>query len=108
MDIPSANLLREFTDLIPSGTTVLDEGSFNVNGTCKENMPHCNVIGLDITEGPGVDVVGKEYEYPFEDNKFSYIVSANTMEHVKNPWRFIQEIYRMTSEGGKVVLLLPF
>ena len=37
--------------------TVLDIGSYDLNGTNEYLFSECEFTGLDIEEGPGVDIV---------------------------------------------------
>lgn len=63
---------------------------------------------FDMVEGPNVDVVGDIHNLPFEDNSFDTIISTSVMEHVKEPWRMIEEVQRVLRPGGKCILTTPF
>lgn len=77
--------------------SILDVGSYNVNGCyrdlfkARENVKY---VGLDITEGPNVDVVAKEpYDWSnVEDESFDFIISGNAFEHIEYPWLTIRLI----------------
>jgi SAM-dependent methyltransferase len=49
-----------------TGTTVVDVGSLNVNGTNRylfsEFINACRYVGIDIVSGKNVDIVGKAHE----------------------------------------------
>ncbi len=45
--------------------------------------------------------------FPFADAEFDYVVAAEVIEHVENPWFFLREIHRIIKPGGTVVLSTP-
>jgi 2-polyprenyl-3-methyl-5-hydroxy-6-metoxy-1,4-benzoquinol methylase len=45
--------------------------------------------------------------FPFADGEFDYVVGAEVIEHIENPWFFLREIYRITKPGGTVILSTP-
>ncbi len=60
--------------------SVLDIGSLDINGNNKGLFENCHYVGLDVAEGPNVDVVSIAHE--FNTNKqFDVILSTNTFEH---------------------------
>jgi len=40
------------------------------------------------------------FPYPFSDNQFSEVVSDHVIEHLENPLRVLQEIYRISAPEG--------
>lgn len=87
-----------------NGAKVLDVGSYDVNGTYKELFEGKSVkyFGLDIAEGPNVDIV-METPYSWnniEDESFDYIISGQAFEHIEFPWLTIKEIYKKLKPGG--------
>lgn len=63
---------------------VLEVGSLDINGTLRDFFTNCDYTGVDLDEGPGVDVVceGQNLDYP--DNSFDVAISAECFEH--NPY----------------------
>jgi len=47
------------------------------------------------------------HNFPFVSEKFDYVLSLETLEHVPQPERFLKEINRVLKKGGKLVLSLP-
>jgi SAM-dependent methyltransferase len=89
---------------------ILDIGSYNVNGTYKElfNNSTWKYLGLDMTEGPNVDIVSiSAYDFGI-DKKFDVVVSGNCLEHVEAPWKWISELVKVTKKGGLVCIITPF
>jgi len=83
--------------------SILEVGSYDVNGSTRSFFPGSRYIGVDLTEGPGVDRVcgGAELSYP--DDSFDLSISCECFEH--NPqWReTFYNMYRMTKSGGVVL-----
>jgi SAM-dependent methyltransferase len=57
-------------------------------------------VGLDMTPGPGVDVVGSADALPFEAASFDCVLSSQVLEHVVDPRRVIEEMHRVLRPGG--------
>ncbi len=67
-----------------------------------------NRIGIDIRQGPGVDIVASAYEMPFKDGEFDIVVCVAVLEHFDDPHRAIAEIYRVLKPGGRIIISVPF
>jgi SAM-dependent methyltransferase len=61
-------------------------------------------VGLDLEPGPQVDVVSQAERLPFEDARFDAVLSTQTLEHVADPPRVVQEIDRVLKPGGVLIL----
>lgn len=88
---------------------ILDVGSYDVSGTYKLLFENTNwrYYGLDIVEGPNVDIIAKSgYDFGL-DRQFDVVVSGNCLEHVEAPWKWIKEIYKVTKNGGIVCIITP-
>lgn len=44
---------------------------------------------------------------PFNDNSFGRILTLETLEHVSEPLRFLEELHRVAKPGAKMVLSCP-
>lgn len=67
-----------------SNVKVLEVGSLDINGSVREMFDASLYIGVDLEEGPSVDVVGQGQDLSYEDNYFDVAVSAECFEH--NPY----------------------
>lgn len=67
-----------------------------------------NVINVDMYKYEGVDVVADISNLPFESNSVGKIICDNVLEHVKNPEKVAEEIYRVLDHGGYVYISTPF
>lgn len=45
--------------------------------------------------------------FPFQDASFDYVIAAEVIEHLENPWFFIRELYRITKPGGIAIISTP-
>src|SRR5437016_2368844 len=64
----------------------------------------------DITTGsPDPACVGMLSEYRFDcaAAAFDIVFSANVIEHVRKPWRWLPELVRVTKAGGLVLCVNP-
>lgn len=80
--------------------TVLDIGSFDVNGNEEFLFEDSKFYGLDLMEGPGVDIVCSAHEYDAPDETYDTIISCECWEH--NPFyaESIRNAVRLLKSGG--------
>ena len=73
---------------------VLDVGSYNVNSLVnyRKLIGNCNYLGIDLIEGPGVDLVLKGENINKLNKKFDIIISAECFEHAEN-WKYIFSVF---------------
>ncbi len=81
----------------------LEVGSLNVNGSVREFFSG-SYIGLDMRDGPGVDVVGVAHELPFVAGRFEVVVCTEMLEHDPAFWLSLAEMGRVLKEGGHILL----
>ena len=79
---------------------VLEVGSLDVNGTHNDLFEDCSYIGLDVGEGPNVDVVSIGHLYDAPDNYFDTIISGSVFEHDMYYEKTFANIIRMLKPGG--------
>lgn len=66
-------------------------------------------IGLDINPAPHVDVAHNldAYPYPFEDDAFDHIEMSHILEHITQPARAMDEVYRIARPNATVRIVTP-
>jgi hypothetical protein len=60
---------------------VLDIGSLDVNGNNRFLFENCEYIGIDVGEGPNVDVITPGHLYNGDDESFDVVISTEVFEH---------------------------
>lgn len=107
----SYRLLEQAQAQIPFGASVLDAGAGE--GQYKHYFDHTRYTGLDLAVGDvtwnykGLDVMGDLRQLPFPDNCFDAAVCIQTLEHVNEPMRVINEIGRVLKPAGRFYLSAP-
>lgn len=82
---------------------ILEIGSYDVNGSMRSIFDTCSqYVGVDLREGPGVDVIGFGHEVDFLSNNFDMTVSGECFEHDPNWVKTLNNMIRMTRPGGIV------
>lgn len=87
--------------------TVLDVGSFDVNGTYRPIVDAVGLryVGVDIVPGPNVDVVSSSpKDLPFDDGDFDVVISGQMLEHCEFPQEIVCEMRRVLRDGGWLII----
>ena len=83
-----------------NGKKVLEIGSWDANGSVRKFFVDCDYLGLDVAEGPGVDIVleGQYLDYP--DESFDVVLACECFEHNKYWNETFKNMIRMLKRGG--------
>lgn len=81
---------------------ILDVGSYDINGSLRFLFPSCDYTGLDLDEGPGVDLVVSGAEYTSEI-KYDIALSCECFEHNPQYLSTFKNMIDLTKEDGLVV-----
>jgi len=67
-------------------------------------------INIDVVPLDGVDVVHNlsEFPWPFEDNRFEDIRMINILEHLPDTVKTMEEIWRISKSGSRIVIRVPY
>lgn len=95
----SSNLTESYKNI-----SILEIGSYDVNGSVRNFFPDSNYVGVDLTEGPGVDLVCSGDEVSHPDNTYDICISCECFEHNPNWVSTFRNMYRMTKNGGLVIM----
>lgn len=57
-------------------------------------------VGVDVVDGPAVDVVAPAESLPFDDDSFDCVLCTQVLEHVRDPTVVVSEIHRVLKIGG--------
>lgn len=86
-----------------AGKTVLEIGSYDINGTVRVFFENCVYLGIDVVEGNGVDLVcqGQDFKSEFE---FDTIITCEMFEH-NMYWRETwTNLISQCKSGGLIVM----
>ncbi len=81
---------------LPPDALILEIGA----GNMSLDVP--NVIRMDVTLTPYVDVVGDAHALPFRPGTFSFVFSLAVIEHLRQPFLAAQETFDVLRNGGYV------
>lgn len=91
---------------------ILDVGSYSINGSYRDLLreyKNIEYVGLDILDGPNVDVKVEDiYDWKeIENESFDFIVSGQAFEHIEYPWLTMKQIYLKLKNGGTTCVIAP-
>ena len=95
------------------GMKILDVGGRNIGSQDRSYKPLFDPWFptyhiADINDAPNVThVMPGPYTMPFEDNTYDLIVSGQTLEHVRNPFRSVAEMKRVLKPNCCMILIAP-
>jgi SAM-dependent methyltransferase len=91
---------------------ILDVGGRGLKG----DRSYFSIVGnlsseyhiADIQEGENVThVMPGEYIIPASDEYYDLIVSGQTLEHVKNPFKLVKEMTRVLKKNSFIIIIAP-
>jgi len=90
---------------------VLDVGSYDVNGSYKEyfSSDKYQYVGLDMAEGPNVDIaLENPYDWSeVETDSYDIVISGQAFEHVEFFWLTMAEMARVLKKDGLMCIIAP-
>jgi SAM-dependent methyltransferase len=82
------------------GTSVLDIGSLDINGNNRYLFEQCNYTGIDIGDGPNVDVVCSGHLFK-SDDLFDVVISTECFEHDEHWQQTLKNVINnLLKDGG--------
>lgn len=96
--------LDRFIAAHASDRRTLDIGA--QNGPYAVHFPRR--IALDIKKGIGVRIVGDAQALGIRDGSFDVVLCTEVLEHLPEPQRAIDEIFRILAPGGQLLLTTRF
>ena len=89
---------KEFDNL-----SVLDVGSFDVGGSIRDLFVKNNYKGVDLVNGPNVDIVLDGSELHKLNQKFDIVLSCECFEHAKNWKEIFLSMHSVCKEDGYII-----
>ena len=96
--------LDRFIAAHASSLRTLDIGA--QNGPYAVHFPRR--IALDIRRGMGVQIIGDAQSLGIADSSFEVVLCTEVLEHLPEPQRAIDEIFRVLAPGGQLLLTTRF
>lgn len=85
------------------GARIIEIGSYDVNGTVRTIFTGAaEYVGVDLTPGPGVDLVGFGHEVDHATASYDVAISGECFEHDPFWIRTLSNMVRLTRPGGLV------
>jgi predicted SAM-dependent methyltransferase len=86
-----------------------DDRVFKLNIGCGYNQEIPGWVGIDLIDGPGVDICAPADELPFVDSTVQEIMAEHLIEHLTfyEFNRTMAEWYRVLKPGGKLTIECP-
>ncbi len=83
-----------------------DGDCYNLGAGARRIAPE--VYNVDITKYQSVDIVADISDLPLKDASVGRIICDQVLEHVENPDKVVQEIFRVLKPGEYAYVSLPF
>ncbi len=103
---------KNITEQEIKGKRVIEVGSYDVNGSLRyifELLKPAEYIGIDIVEGPGVDMIcsADNLVQKFGQESFDVVISTCALEHIKNWKEAVSNIKRICKPNGIILIIVP-
>ena len=102
-------LLERLSQSVEFRGPIFEFGSYRVPGQqhlprVQDFFPQKSVVGCDIRTGPGVDRIEDLHGLTLPSESIGTALMFDTIEHVRDPWRAMAEIYRCLAPGGLLIM----
>jgi len=87
------------------GARIIEIGSYDVNGSVRKILGSAGTyVGVDLTPGPGVDIVEYGHRLDHPDGSYDVSVSGECFEHDPHWRETFANMVRLTRPGGLVAV----
>lgn len=92
----------------PEQGRTLIVGSRLYEGREDRRLRYPDAVGVDMLDGPGVDIVQDLEGDIVHMGLFAHIECLSVLEHSRRPWLLAANLERMLAPGGTLFLSVPF
>lgn len=103
MHIEAASFVALTAHRLGPFESVLELGGRDVNGSVRPYFPGAKYVSVDITPGPGVDVVADATTYRGAE-RYDAVVCCETLEHAEDADGFVATAWGSLRPGGLFIL----
>jgi SAM-dependent methyltransferase/uncharacterized protein YbaR (Trm112 family) len=110
VNIKAKKNYSEIVTMLPSNSKILVIGG-SIKGKGMDAIysnESFEIIGSDVTFGPHTKIISDAHDIPFEDEIFDCVIVQAVLEHVLEPQRCVNEIYRVLKSSGIIYAETPF
>ncbi len=98
---------REYVKPKQGRTLIVGSAVYKEKEDRRKRYP--DVVGVDMLEGEGVDLVlDLEEQLPEDLGKFSHVECMSVLEHSKRPWLLAENLERLMEPGATIFVSVPF
>ena len=97
--------LEEFAQTVPPGARVIEVGAGLYDHT-RFFDERVDTFNADPDTNP--DILGDAHDMPIEAGVYDVVVCISTLEHVRDPYQCVREIFRILKPGGRCFAWIPF
>ena len=87
---------------------VVGAGGGGIGSEILYSNKNIDVINLDVTVRGSLDVIADAHDLPLSDSSIDGVIIQAVLEHVLDPVRVVNEIYRVLVKNGLVYAETPF
>jgi len=111
-NIKSVKSFNKLADLLfkqsfPPRVLVIGGSTLGQGIESISNNTSLELIESDVSFGPRTTIICDAHDIPFEDNSFDGVVIQAVLEHVVDPYRCTDEVYRVLKKDGIVYAETP-
>jgi SAM-dependent methyltransferase len=110
LNIKARDNYHELVTIIPDNSVILIIGG-SIQGNGIEEIysnESYEIIESDVSFGPFTKIISDAHNIPFENGIFDCVIIQAVLEHVLNPQRCVNEIFRDLKSSGIVYAETPF
>lgn len=104
---PKAKLIAD----IGSGSGRLTKELLNLNRlvvSVDVSLENLKKIVANFGQDNHYSVVADALNLPFRDSAFDCVIASEVMEHIPEPKKLLDELYRVTKSGGILIITIPY
>lgn len=96
--------VQSVAPLVPLESSVCEIGSRNVNGAVRYLFAGRRYVGIDLREGPGVDIVADGATWNGDDETYDAVICCEVLEHAADPQALCENIRWLLRGGGAAII----